>query len=71
MSAPKADRSVHVRLSDEGMEALRTLAEIAGKDGAALAREVLEEALLGKLHTFKMAAGRYFNATIVGKKREG
>jgi plasmid stability protein len=68
---PKADRSVHVRLSDEGMDALRALAEIGGRDIGAQARELLEEALLGKLHPFKMAAGRYLHATISGKKREG
>lgn len=52
-------KSTHVRLSAEAHRVLSALAELNEKDNAELARMILEEALLGRVHTLTLAAERY------------
>jgi len=59
-------KSVHVRLCDEAHKALKAAAQIEDKDIAEMARLILEEALLGRIHTVKLLAKRYARAGIRG-----
>lgn len=52
-------KSTHVRLSSEAHKALSAIADIEEKDNAEMARLILEEALLGRLHTVMLTARRY------------
>jgi predicted DNA-binding protein len=52
-------KSTHVRLSSEAHRVLSALADLEDKDNAELARLILEEALLGRVHTLTLAANRY------------
>lgn len=52
-------KSIHVRLSSEAHRALSAIADIEEKDNAEMARLILEEALLGRLHTVMLIAERY------------
>lgn len=52
-------KSTHVRLSTEAHRVLCALADFEDKDNAELARLILEEALLGRVHTLTLAANRY------------
>lgn len=62
MSLPKPD--LHVRLSPRAMEELRCLALAEDTDISKLAARYLEEALLGKGHTLRIAAKRVMMAGI-------
>lgn len=52
-------KSTHVRLSPEAHKVLTAIADIEEKDNAEMARLILEEALLGRVHTLMLAAKRY------------
>lgn len=71
MSLPKPD--LHIRISDTAMQALRavTCAE-RGEDFpiATMAADLLDEKLLGRTHTIKLAAERLARAGFSGKDRE-
>jgi len=71
MRLPKPD--LHLRISDAAMLALRavTCAE-RGEDFpvATMASDLLEEKLLGRMHTLNLAAERLARAGFSGKERE-
>lgn len=52
-------KSTHVRLSSEAHRVLSAIADIEQKDNAEMARLILEEALLGRVHVLMLAADRY------------
>jgi len=52
-------KSIHVRLSPEAHKVLSAIGEIEDKDNAEMARLLLEEVLLGRVHTLMLAARRY------------
>jgi hypothetical protein len=52
-------KSIHVRLSPEAHRALAAIADLEEKENAELARLILEEALLGRVHTVMLTARRY------------
>jgi len=55
-------KSVHVRLCDDAYEALRASAYIEDKDLAEMARAIMEQALLGRIHSVNLAVRRYARA---------
>lgn len=63
-------KSVHVRLSSEAHRALSAIADIEEKDNAEMARLILEEALLGRLHTVMLIADRYRRLGFSGISRD-
>ena len=63
-------KSTHVRLSSEAHRALSAIADLAEKDNAEIARLILEEALLGRIHTFMVTAGRYRSLGFSGISRD-
>lgn len=71
MSLPKPD--LHIRISEDAMVALRavTCAE-RGEDFpvATMAADLLEEKLLGRTHTIKVAAERMARAGFSGTDRD-
>ncbi len=52
-------KSTHVRLSPEAHRVLQAIADIEEKDNAEMARLILEEALLGRVHVLMLTARRY------------
>lgn len=52
-------KSTHVRLSPEAHKVLSAIADIEEKDNAEMARLILEEALLGRVHMLMLTARRY------------
>ena len=52
-------KSTHVRLSPEAHKVLSAIADIEEKDNAEMARLILEEALLGRVHMLIVTARRY------------
>ena len=52
-------RSTHVRLCSEADRVLASIADMEEKDKAEIARFILEEALLGRVHTLMLIAQRY------------
>jgi hypothetical protein len=52
-------KSTHVRLSAEAHRVLSTIADLEEKDNAEIARLLLEEVLLGRVHTLMVVAQRY------------
>ena len=52
-------KSVHVRLCPQAHRILSAIADMEEKDNAELARLMLEELLLGRVHTLMLAADRY------------
>lgn len=54
MSLPRPD--LHVRLSEEARAALRLLADVEQCPDSTLASRIIEESLLGRFHTLKVAA---------------
>jgi hypothetical protein len=63
-------KSVHVRLSSEAHSALSAIAGLEDKDNAEMARLILEEALLGRVHTLMLTARRYAGLGFGGNGRE-
>lgn len=49
-------KSTHVRLSAEAHRVLSALATIEEQDNAEIARRILEESLLGRVHTLMLAS---------------
>ena len=49
-------KSTHVRLSSEANRVLAAIAQIEEQSDAEIARRMLEEALLGRIHTLMLAA---------------
>ena len=52
-------KSIHVRLSAEAHKVLTAIGDIEDKDNAEMARLILEEVLLGRVHTLMLTAQRY------------
>lgn len=52
-------RSTHVRLCMDADRVLETLATLGDKDKAEIARQILEEVLLGKAHTLRLILERH------------
>ena len=52
-------KSIHVRLSPEAHKVLTAIGDIEDKDNAEMARLILEEVLLGRVHTLMVTARRY------------
>lgn len=52
-------KSVHVRLSPEAKKVLAAIADLEDKDDSEMARLILEEVLLGRVHTLMLTAKRY------------
>lgn len=63
-------KSTHVRLSSEAHKVLSAIADIEEKDNAEMARLILEEALLGRVHMLMMAAERYKRLGFSGISRD-
>lgn len=57
LSAPL--KSVHVRLGAEAHAVLGAIADLDDKDIAEMARLILEETLLGRVHVLRLTAERY------------
>lgn len=55
----EALKSTHVRLSQDAHKVLSAIADIEEKDNAEMARLILEEVLLGRVHTLMLTARRY------------
>ena len=49
-------KSIHVRLSQEAHRVLAAIATIEEQDNAEIARRIMEEALLGRVHTLMLAS---------------
>lgn len=49
-------KSTHVRLCSEAHRVLAALAQMEEQDNAEIARRILEETLLGRVHTLMLAA---------------
>ena len=52
-------KSIHVRLSPEAHKVLSAIGDVEDKDNAEMARLILEEVLLGRVHTLMLTAQRY------------
>jgi len=52
-------KSIHVRMSPEAHKVLSAIGDIEDKDNAEMARLILEEVLLGRVHTLMLTAQRY------------
>lgn len=63
-------KSVHVRLSPQAHRVLSAIADMEEKDNAELARLMLEELLLGRVHTLMLAANRYKGLGLSGISRD-
>jgi hypothetical protein len=63
-------KSVHVRLSPQAHRVLSAIADMEEKDNAELARLMLEELLLGRVHTLMLVAGRYKSLGLSGISRD-
>lgn len=63
-------KSIHVRLSAEAHRVLSAVSDIEEKDNAEMARLILEEALLGRVHILMLAAQRYRRLGLSGISRE-
>lgn len=64
-------KSTHVRLSTEAHRVLSAIADLEEKDNAEMARIILEESLLGRVHTLMVAARRYRSLGFSGILGEG
>lgn len=63
-------KSIHIRLSPDAHRVLSALADIREKDIAEMARIVLEEAMLGQVHTLILAAEHYRRLRLRGISRD-
>ena len=63
-------KSIHVRLSPEAHRVLSAIADLEEKDNAELARLILEEALLGRVHSLMVVAERYKRLGFSGISRD-
>lgn len=63
-------KSTHVRLSPEAHRVLSAIAEMEEKDNAEMARLILEEALLGRVHILMLAAEKVRRLGFTGISRD-
>lgn len=70
MVTAKRENSIHVRVSDEADAVLELMCQAGARDKAALAADLVEEALLGRGHALKVAALRFARLGIAGNDRE-
>lgn len=63
-------KSTHVRLSAEAHRVLTALATMEEQDNAEVARRILEEALLGRVHTLMLAAEKVRGLGFAGISRD-
>lgn len=63
-------KSTHVRLSAEAHRVLSAISDLEEKDNAEMARLILEEVLLGRVHTLMLAADRYKRLGFSGISRD-
>ena len=63
-------KSTHVRLSAEAHRVLSAIADLEEKDNAEMARLILEEALLGRVHVLMLAAEKYRRLGFSGISRD-
>lgn len=68
MAEPK--KSIHVRLCPDAHRVLSAIGELEEKDNSELARLILEEVLLGRVHTLMLTANRYSGLGLRGIKRD-
>jgi len=66
----EALKSVHIRLTSEAHRVLSALADVQDKDNAEMARLIVEEALLGRVHGLMLTAERYHGLGLRGTKRD-
>lgn len=70
MHTAKREHSVHVRLCEDADAVLELMCQAGTRDKAALAADLLEEALLGKGHALKVAALRFARLGICANQRD-
>lgn len=63
-------KSTHVRLSCAAHRVLSAIADLEEKDNAEMARLILEEVLLGRVHTLMLTADRYKSLGFEGIQRD-
>ena len=63
-------KSLHVRLSSEAYKVLSAIADTEEKDNAEMARLILEEAMLGRVHVLMLKAKRYQGLGFTGILRD-
>ncbi len=63
-------KSTHVRLSSEAHRVLSAISDMEEKDNAEMARLILEEALLGRVHVLMMAAEKVRRLGFSGISRD-
>ena len=63
-------KSTHVRLSSEAHRVLSALADYEEKDNAEMARLLLEEVLLGRVHMLMLAAEKVRRLGFTGISRD-
>lgn len=68
MAEPK--KSIHVRLSPDAHQVLSAIADLEDKDNSEMARLLLEELLLGRVHTLMLTADRYKGLGLRGILRD-
>ena len=62
--------SVHVRLAPEQHRQLSVLAGLSDRDMAEVAAEILEQGIVGRFHTVRVAADRMERLGLTGIQRE-
>lgn len=68
MSLPKPD--LHVRISHDCKAALALLAEVEQVPESVIASRLIEEAVLGRIHTIKIAARQLGRSGLAGSDWE-
>lgn len=68
--AAKREHSIHVRVCEDADAVLELMCQAGARDKAALAADLLEEALLGKGHAIKVAAMRFARLGFSANERE-
>ena len=63
-------KSIHVRLSPEAHRVLSAIATIEEQNDAEIARRILEEALLGRVHTLMLASEKVRRLGFTGISRD-
>jgi hypothetical protein len=63
-------KSMHVRLCPEAHRVLSAIATIEEQDNAEIARRILEEALLGRVHSLMLAAEKVRGLGFSGSGRD-
>lgn len=63
-------KSTHVRLSADAHRVLAAIAQVEEQENAEIARRILEEALLGRVHTLMLAAEKVRQLGFSGISRD-